>query len=333
VQKIVLNFIIILTLFVSLQASQKSLNKWEFERFNFYFEDDVYTKTDDGYSAGERLSFLYNISNEDYLIYDALFMDFGETNSYFTFAITNQIFTPTDTQTTELIEDDRPYAGWTYLEGAIHKSSKTHLRSLSLQIGMIGKASFSEEIQNGVHKMLGSEHVNGWHNQLENELGINLKYTHKRKLDMVKRGVFEAHMIPFVSAELGNIATNITAGVSNRVGYNIQQDFGVSSINIGADPGIPAYGALENIKKRHWSFSLNLIGAVSAVARDIFLDGNTFVDSHSVDKENFVYYYGFGFTLRYKKFLLDFMQVTNSKKFKEQPKSHGVGTIIISWLF
>ena len=331
--KMIFIYILLLAFSISLEASNEDKNNWEFERFSFYFEDDVYTKTDEGYSAGERLSYLFNISNEDYLIYDALFMDFGQTSSYFSFAITNQIFTPTDTNATELIEDDRPYAGWTYLEWAIHKSSKTHLRSLSLQIGMVGKASYAEEIQNSVHNIIGSDPVNGWHNQLSNELGVNLKYTHKWMLDLADRGGFEAHLIPFVSGELGNIATNLTTGASARFGYNIPKDFGVSSIDIGADPGIPVHGELENMKKQSWSFSLNLLGGGSAVARDIFLDGNTFVDSHSVDKENFIYYYGFGFTMRYENFIFDFMEISNSKKFKEQPKSHGVGTLIISWLF
>jgi len=314
----------------SLVAEDKD---WILDRVNFYFEDDIYTKTDDGYSAGERLSLLYYIPDEDYPVYNAFFLNLGETYSYFTFAITNQIFTPTDTKTTNLIVDDRPYAGWTYLEAGVHRSSSNHLRSLSLKIGMIGHSSYSKEIQNGFHALIGNDSTNGWDHQLNNELGVNLKYTHKWLFKTKSIKSFEISAVPFMSSELGNIAINVTGGINWRFGWNIPKDFGVSSVDIGADPGIPVYGEYENMKKKTWSFSFNLMAAGSGVARDIFLDGNTFSDSHSVEKENFVYYYGFGFTVRYENFVFDFIEINNSKRFKIEEHGHGVGTMVVSWLF
>ena len=137
-------------------------NSWHFDRFNFYFEDDIYSQTDDDYSAGERLSVLYFIENEDYALYKLLFWDFDKTYSYATFSLTNQIFTPTDTDATELIEDDRPYAGWTYFEAGMHKTSNNHLRTLLLKVGVIGEYAFSERLQNGVHELIHNDPAMGW---------------------------------------------------------------------------------------------------------------------------------------------------------------------------
>jgi len=326
-------FAITILLYISLSASSDNNNSWILDRFNFYFEDDIYAQTDEGYSAGERLSWLYFIPDADYLIYDLLFLDLGNTYSYFTFSLTNQIFTPTNTKTTELIKTDRPYAGWTYAEAGIHKSSKSHLRSLILKVGAIGEISLSEYIQNNFHALIGNNDAKGWRNQLNNELGINLKYTHKWMIKSKSFESFEASLVPFLSTEFGNIAINATAGISGRFGYNIPKDFGVSSIDIGADPGIPIYDAYQNMKKQAWSFSINLMAAGSGVAHDIFLDGNTFSDSHSVEKENFIYYLGFGFTVRYKSFVFDFIGIHNSEKYKAEKDGHGVGTMVFSWLF
>ena len=331
--KKILILLLLLLISASLGASEKTNKGWVLDRANFYMENDIYTQTDSGYTAGERLSFLYFIPKEDYFIYDVFLLDLGETNSYFTFALTNQIFTPTDIQETELIVDDRPYAGWTYLEAGIHKSSKNNLRSLALKVGMIGPASYSEDIQNGFHEITGSDYVTGWDNQLSSELGVNLKYTHKWLYEKTSIDVFEIAFVPFISAEVGNVAINATGGASWRFGYNIPKDFGVSSIDIGADPGIPVYGEYKNMKKKPWSFSFNLLAAGSVIGRDIFLDGNTFSDSHSVEKENFVYYYGFGFTARYKNFVFDFIETYNSKRFKKETQGHSVGTMVFSWLF
>ncbi len=321
---------------VSLGASEVSENTssdWELNRFNFYFEDDVYTKTDDGYSAGERLSFLYYIPNEDYSMYELLMLDFGDADSYFSMALTNQIFTPTNMSDSHLIVDDRPYAGWTYLEAGMHKSNDNHLRSLLIQVGAIGSISGSEAIQTTIHAMIGSENPKGWGNQLDNELGINLKYTHKWLIDSRSTSGFESSIAPFLETEVGNVAINAAAGATARLGWNIPKDFGVTSIDLGGDPGIPAHGKRGSVLTNDWSFSLNFLGTGSAIAKDIFLDGNTFSDSHSVEKENFVYYYGFGFTLRYKRFIFDFIEVHNSKRFKVESGGHGVGTMVVSWLF
>jgi len=34
-------------------------DEWKLHRFNVYFEDDIYSQTDDEYSAGERFTWLY----------------------------------------------------------------------------------------------------------------------------------------------------------------------------------------------------------------------------------------------------------------------------------
>lgn len=334
--KNILRLLLLLLISASLDASEKTDKGWVLDRTNVYFENDTYTQTDNGYTGGGRVSFLYFIPKEDYFIYDVFFLDFGETNSYFTFALTNQIFTPTDIDEAGLIVDDRPYAGWSYFEAGIHKSSKKNLRSLSLQVGTIGSVTHSEGIQNGLHEIIGSDYVAGWDNQLSNEVGVNLKYTHKWIYERTSIDDIEILFVPFISTEVGNIAINATGGASWRFGYNIPKDFGVSSIDIGADPGIPIYDEYKEYKsftKSTWNFSFTLLAAGSVIGRDIFLDGNTFRDSHSVEKEDFVYYYGFGLTTRYKNFVFDFIEIYNSKRFKKETQGHGVGTMVFSWLF
>ena len=306
---------------------------WILDRANFYVENDVYSGTDNQYSAGESLTFLYHIPDENYPLYNLLGLTNEDNFSYFTFSLTSQIFTPTDILQTELITNDRPYAGWLYAESTMHKAFKNELRSLSFKLGVIGPNSGAEHIQNNFHLLIGSPNVNGWDNQLKDEIAFSLKYTEKYRLETLDTGYFQSSFIPFASIELGTIALNATVGFNTRIGWNIPKDYGVSSIDIGADPGIPMFKEYKSIKKNPWSFSFNLTAATSAVGRDIFLDGNTFRDSHLVKKENFVHYYGFGFTLRYKKFVFDFMDIHNSKQFKLQKEPHSIGTLIVSWIF
>jgi hypothetical protein len=307
--------------------------KWVLDRANFYIENDVYFGTDDGYSTGEMFTFLYFVPNADNFVHELLGYNAKQSYSYITFSLANQIYTPTNTLSTQLQVNDRPYAGWTYFETAFHKTTMTQLRSLSLKVGMIGPASLSEEIQSNFHKTFGFDPVNGWNNQLHNELGVNLKYTQKWKYHGKSYGDYEGSFIPFTSAELGNIAINASAGFSARIGINIPKDYGLSSINIGNDPGIPVYGQYKYMKTSPWSFSINFTARATAVGRDIFLDGNTFKNSHSIEKKDLVAYYGVGITLRYKNLVLDVMEIESTKQFKGQQKSHGIVSAIVSWLY
>ena len=326
----------ILYILLSTQSFAEQIQKnkkWILDRANIYFENDKYFGTDDGYSSGEMFTFLYFIPKSNNYIHNLLGYNTKASYSYLSFSIANQIYTPTDTLTTSFQPNDRPYVGWTYLETVFHKTTKTQLRSLSLKVGMIGPLSRSEKIQNTFHRTFNMEIVNGWEHQLNNELGFNLKYTQKWKYHGKDFGDLEGSLIPFTSIELGNIAINASAGFTARIGYNIAKDYGLSSINIGNDPGIPVYGQYKNRTIYPWGFSINFTASGTAVARDIFLDGNTFQDSHSIAKEPFVGYYGTGFTIRYKNLVLDIMAIENSRQFKQQLKSHGVGTAIVSWLY
>ena len=70
-----------------------------------------------------------------------------------------------------------------------------------------------------------------------------------------------------------------------------------------------------------------------AVARDIFLDGNTISDSHSVDKRNFVADFAAGAAIIYDRFKLSFAKVIRTREFDDQPSNHRFGSITLSYTF
>jgi hypothetical protein len=78
-----------------------------------------------------------------------------------------------------------------------------------------------------------------------------------------------------------------------------------------------------------------LFGAVNgkAIARDIFLDGSTFRDSHSMDKYPLTADLAAGFAVNYKRVILTWTQVLRTKEFKGQEDDHSFGAIALSYSF
>jgi len=326
-----MKYLVLLLLIVKLAAEEEGA--WEFERINYYFENDVFFKSDSDYTDGSRLSVLLYRPNakEEWLAIP--FLTASEKANFISFSVTQQIFTPEDLTRKDLIEDDRPYAGWLYFEMGLHQSSPTDLDSLMVQVGIVGPASGMEQMQNLVHKLTGSNLPQGWDNQLNNEVGLQLNYQHKwRYLPKPLWGI-ESSVVPYMGGEFGNISIQARTGVLLRMGWNVPEDFGSSAINGGNENGIPVRRRCLFTPSEPWSLNFLLAAGGSLVARDIFLDGNTFSDSHSVEKYPVRGYGSFGFSGRYKNFSLDYINTYYTREFKTEKNGHSVGSVILSYIF
>src|SRR5690606_12386099 len=91
------------------------------------------------------------------------------TQKNFGFSVGQKIFTPTDTRAAVPDPDDRPYAGWSYVE--LSFISKTDVRAdiVSIQAGMVGPSSGAEDTQRIVHEWLNDGVPQGWDSQLRDE--------------------------------------------------------------------------------------------------------------------------------------------------------------------
>jgi len=98
-------------LFSSTTLLADESESWELNRFNVFFENDLFSTTDSQYSSGEKFSLLYHVSNPSNPLYDLLYLDNGRNDVYVSFALVNQIYTPADLTDPDPIPDDRPYAG------------------------------------------------------------------------------------------------------------------------------------------------------------------------------------------------------------------------------
>ncbi len=307
---------------------------------SIYFENDLFSGTDQNYTNGVKVSLISpDLSPHAEtgklprklleIIHDIPFIK--ESGPQFThkveFSIGQNINTPADISKYELIPDGRPYSGWLYVSASYHRKNIVNnvadfMDTVEMQFGMIGPASFVEDTQKFVHKVFGRPRPNGWDNQLSNEPGLVIVFERKWLFHPNLKG-FGYDAITHLGGALGNVHTYLNGGFELRLGWNIAKNFGISLIR-------PAGSTRLVVDK---DFSFYIFGAVNgrAVMHDIFLDGNTFTESHSVDKKRFVADLAAGVTVSYNRLLFTWAQIIRTREFDTQGDNHGFGALSLTF--
>ena len=136
-------------------------------------------------------------------------------------SIGQNIYTPTDTLSTQLVPDDRPYAGWLYMGfGLVANQGSRRYDKVQLEVGIVGPSSMAEWVQTFWHSVLGIHVPEGWENQLANEPGAVLYYEQARRFDKREDIIgldLDLDIIPHLGGALGNVFTYASGGFIVRL--------------------------------------------------------------------------------------------------------------------
>lgn len=304
--------------------------------WSFQIENDRIANTDRHYTNGFRFSYVSNLESDGPMwvrkLLDLLYPVAEIHGGRFGAAFGQNIYTPADTDAVALVPDDRPYAGWLYGAVSLHAETTQDVAALTWDVldtvefnfGVIGPYAFGEEVQNTYHGLIGVSRSNGWDNQLDNEPALALFAERKWRRQIGRHLGFDIDAIPHAGVALGNVAVSANLGLTIRVGRGLKMDFGPPHIR-------PTLSGLEAVKPdRDFSWYFFATGEGRAVAHDIFLDGNTFTDSHNVDRRAFVGDVQFGVVAQYHDVRMSFTHVYRSREFDGQSSADRFGAFSIS---
>lgn len=247
-----------------------------------------------------------------------------------TYSLGQSIYTPDDISDPNRRPNDRPYAGWLYVGAGLIavKPDATRSDAMLIELGVVGDAAMAEEVQTTWHDWFGFQEPRGWDNQLETEPGVNLIYEQNR---MLWRGNLtpglSADIVPNAGFALGNVSTYLSGGVTLRLGRDLTTDLGPPRIR----PSLPGTAYVRQADGFNW-YGFASFGA-RVVARNIFLDGNTFTDSASVDKKPLVGDIQAGLAMQYRDWRFTYTYVLRSKEFDGQDRIDKFGAISLSYRF
>ena len=226
---------------------------------------------------------------------------------------------------------DRPWAAWLYVGGVAQSVAKNRLQTVEFDLGMVGPAALGKEVQTAWHGLVGADRPEGWSNQIHNEPGVLLTYLEKWRFGN-STGV---EVVPHFGGSIGNVMTLARAGGIVRAGRNMS--------GFGPDTIEPGGAMLQRVRLRdpqsqtgrhEWYVFAGL--DARAVAHNIFLDGNTFRSSPSVDRRDFVYDLKAGFSMRIPPARISLTQIWRSEEFTTPVAGGGTQrfqSLNVSWEF
>lgn len=242
--------------------------------------------------------------------------------------------TPDDLGRSDLILDDVPYAGVLSLQASWYAYNAARFDGFELTLGVSGPLSLAGQAQRGFHKLIHCALPMGWDNQLASEFLLNLNYMGKRRfLHTGNPAAFSGDASAGAVIALGNLFTHASADLELRAGLNMPAGFVYVPDPIGF--GMHYQALFKPVRQRKPSGYLTLTLRGTALMRTFFLDGNTFADSHRVDRRHFIGQLAAGLHFAWGPIALSFCAYTTTPiVYTDRPDNcEQFGTIAIEWHF
>jgi len=222
--------------------------------------------------------------------------------------IGQDIYTPLVPPTGIAATTERPNAGWLYVSQSAQWLTTESSDALTIALGVTGPPSLAQLTQRIAHSAAPAyNRPTDWSREVGFELGAIARVEHAARFGTPSNAPFGIDLVPRVGASLGNVLTAADAGARLRFGWRMLHPWLPSPSDMGFDV---------------------LIGASArAVARDMFLDGNTFQNGPRVGHEPFVKTGEAGFEFHMRGVALGYRAVTDSRAYHGGPKWHPWGSM------
>jgi len=284
--------------------------------FQLYIENDVLAGTDRYYTNGIKfgggmradplIELLFQAPAQEVLRR----IDNTPRKVHVGLFIGQQLYTPRHITVARPQPFDRPWAAWAYVGGVAQSVAENRMRTVELDLGVVGPAALGEPVQTEWHKLIGADRPRGWDNQLRNEPGILLTVLQKWRHGPANGW----QIVPHAGASVGNVMTLARAGATLRFGRNMY-GFGPDTIEPGGAMLQPSRREddPEGSSKAEWYVFAGI--DARAIAHNIFLDGSLLRAGPSVDRRVFVHDLKAGFSVRIAHARVSFTHTRRSDEF------------------
>ena len=310
--------------------------------FNLYIENDTKKLggpgSDDNYTNGVRLSFLYVENKEPRWVrpFHWLHRYLRDRSYNFGIGLGQQMYTPSDLTRSNPNPLDRPYAGWLYLSPLLNVVRERQADTFELDVGMVGPPALGFDAQSVVHRAISDTLPQGWGHQIGTEMGVLFSFQRKYEVwqDLTSSGTRWFDVIPAFGWGVGNVYDGADVSALVRLGYRVPNDFGpVRPSGSNGDSVVPTEGLVPRTEddRRSWGLYGFAGAKQSLVAHNIFLDGSTFQDGPRVRRVPLVEEFEAGFSLQLWEIALTWREVMRTPEFYDTFEKHTFASVGVTY--
>ena len=305
--------------------------------YSLQYENDSITskRSDHDYTHGIQLTMLKKEQPPKWITLLSEWVPFYQKDKALPlvqYTVGEKMFTPYDISIYDLQVNDRPYAGYLYFSATVithneHSKNYDSGEQFEFTFGLVGPSAYGEELQLLGHKLTNSQTPRGWDNQLKDELTFGLNYSNVSRTIIPISDGLDFGVNQQYSAALGNAYTFVSTGAMFRIGNNVSQDLSPPNIH----PSFSGITYFKSNEESSWYIYLSLEARL--IYRNIFLDGNTFTDSHKVEKEPLVGDMAYGFVYIFDNMRIAISSMSRSKEYTTQKEDTNYGAISFSFQY
>lgn len=230
-----------------------------------------------------------------------------------TLGVRQEIYTPSSNSSIP-VPGQRPHAGYLGVHAGLTHANPRRLRMLTVDLGMTGRPSLAEPLQQAIHAMTGSAEERGWRNQLGSRPAIALRYD---EIYSRERSLKSLHIRgrALWGAQLGTLRTAGLVGGELQLARNLRRFW--TPFDGGSPLPLGPY----------------LLGGIrqERVARDLFVDGHFGDETITSVREPNVWQSTLGFGWRFPGGSSEYRYIRRGKEYRDQLGVHSHGSLTFTF--
>ena len=289
-------------------------------------ENDFFAGFDQHYTNGIQAAFLADVDAMPQALRAATPLAWS-ADPQAVVALGQRMYTPANSDRDVPDPRDRPYAGWLYLMTDVRTRADHVIDHVTATVGLVGPGSGAAGTQDWFHRLTREPRSRGWSAQLHDEPTLMLAFERawpglahacvgEERVDLALRA----------GATAGTPFTYAAAGAVLRFGRHLPSDLPTTHISLG-----PSRDGFRGASRFGWYAWIG--GDARAVARNVFIQGNTFRASARVGMKRYGLDAQAGIAAVWRTARVGFTLVHRSKEFEGQGGSDKFGQLAVSFAY
>jgi len=249
------------TIVADVKENQNELPGWKVfpVMVNIIFDNDIFNNTDYYYTNGARIELVFPAATSSPVnkVLAGLKTNDIDVSG---FSLTQNIYTPVNPESTEIVYGDRPFAAYLTVgqfRESYHLKKRLQIKS-AIDLGVMGPMSLGEQVQSTVHELEPS----GWKYQVQNSFLINYYVG-------IEKGLYSSSNLELNAVghlNVGSLYDKLGGGLRFRVGSFLPVYRGPMTI------------CCDRAKKGQLQYWFFMSGKADFIAYDATLQGSMFND-------------------------------------------------------